>query len=253
MRSLRLLAAAVFLAAAVPSAAVEYPRRENRAWSLGERLVFQIKFGPLSAGTAEMAVEDRVTLSGRSAYRIRSTARSADWFFYRVRDTVISYLDEGGLFSWKYEKHLREGQYRNDEVSTFRQQADTPVVVRVLNGARQEPMPIPRYAKDVLGALYYVRTMTLRPGESVEVPISDGRKNYDLRVTVDRRERVRTPAGTFDCVVVEPRLESEGIFVKKGRMWVWLTDDARHMPVRMKAEIPVGSIEAFLQSYTSGR
>lgn len=240
-------------AAGAPAGAVDYPSRPQGAWSLGERLVYQVKFGPLTAGTAELSVADRITFARRPTYRIQSTARSADWFFYRVRDTVVSYLDEGGLFSWKYEKHLREGSYRNDEVSTFRHQSDTPTILRTLNGARQEPMPFPRFATDVLGALYVVRTMRLEPGRTVEIPVSDGRRNYDLQVNVERRERVRVPAGEFDCVVVEPRLESEGIFVRKGRMWVWMTDDARHMPVKLKAEIPVGAIEVVLESHTPGR
>ena len=246
-------AAAGLLVLCAAAGAVEYPAASNRAWSLGERLGFKIKFGPLAVGTAELVVEDLVRVSGRPTYRIRSTARSADWFFYRVRDTVVSYSDTGGLFSWKYEKHLREGQYRNDEVSVFRHQADTPVVRRVLNGERQEPMEVPRFAADSLGALYRVRTLRLEPGRSVTIPVSDGRKNYDLEVVVEARERVETPAGVFDCVRVEPRLESDGIFVRKGRMRVWMTDDARHLPVRLKAEIPVGSIEALLESHTPGR
>lgn len=246
-------AAIVLFAASAAAGAIRYPTRDNRAWSLGERLVFQVRFGPIRAGTAEMAVEDRITFAGRPTYRIRTSARSADWFFYRVRDTVISYLDAGGLFSWKYEKHLREGDYRNDEISTFRHQADTPVVLRVKNGEREDPMEFPRFSADVLGALYVVRTLPLEVGRTVVIPVSDGRRNYDLHVEVERRERVLVPAGAFDCVVVEPKLESEGIFRKKGRMWVWFTDDARHLPVKMKTEIPVGSIEAVLESHQAGR
>jgi hypothetical protein len=107
--------------------------------------------------------------------------------------------------------------------------------------------------QDVLSAFYYVRTQPLAPGDSLEVPNHSDGKNYPLMVRVLRRETITVPAGTFTCLVVEPLLKTAGLFKQEGRLTIWLTDDARKMPVLMKGKVTVGSIVAELESFRMGR
>ena len=76
---------------------------------------------------------------------------------------------------------------------------------------------------------------------------SDG-KLYPLKVLIHRREEIRVPAGRFNCIVVEPMLEGEGIFNQTGRITIWLTDDDRRIPVRVRSKVFVGSISIRLVS-----
>jgi hypothetical protein len=102
---------------------------------------------------------------------------------------------------------------------------------------------------DILSSLYRVRATPLTVGRNMRVSIyADGRL-YAATVNVLRRETVTVRAGTFSCLVVEPILQSEAIFVQKGRLWIWLTDDERRIPVLMQSAIPVGKITAELVSY----
>jgi len=98
----------------------------------------------------------------------------------------------------------------------------------------------------VLSAFYYVRTQPLPNGATLLLPTHDNKKSYDMEVKVHRRERVQVPAGTFDCVVVEPMLKSEGVFKSKGSILVWLSDDERRIPVLVRSKVPVGSISVSL-------
>ena len=77
--------------------------------------------------------------------------------------------------------------------------------------------------------------------------------SYEMRVVVHSRERVRTPAGEFDCVQVEPMLAEEGLFRHEGRVTIWLTDDRVHMPVRVESRVVVGSIHAELTAFRLGQ
>jgi hypothetical protein len=79
----------------------------------------------------------------------------------------------------------------------------------------------------------------------VTFPVNDGGRTYDVSVEVQASEEIRTPAGTFQTLRLEPRV-FEGLFRKKGRMFVWLTDDAEKMPVQVKARINIGTITASL-------
>ena len=61
-----------------------------------------------------------------------------------------------------------------------------------------------------------------------------------------RREKIALPLGTFETIVVKPLMKSEGIFSRKGDILIWLTDDAKHIPVQMQTKVVVGSITATL-------
>jgi hypothetical protein len=219
----------------------------NDAFGVGERLEFSIGYGLIDAGTATMEVLDVAEVRGRPVYRITTTATSNRFFdsFYKVRDTMRSLVDVLGLFSWRYEKHQREGDYRRDQVVVFEQD---------LGFAHDGPdtLDIPEYAQDVLSAFYYVRAQTLHVGDTLVLPNMTDRKNYDLEVIVHGREKIHTPAGTFDCLKVEPLLQAAGLFRHEGKITVWLTDDRLHMPVLMRSRVVVGSIHAELTAYRFG-
>ncbi|HKJ89286.1 MAG TPA: DUF3108 domain-containing protein, partial [Gammaproteobacteria bacterium] len=61
------------------------------------------------------------------------------------------------------------------------------------------------------------------------------------------RERIDTVLGKdTPTVKVRPRLKTDGVFSRKGKLWVWFTDDERHIPVRMRSKIAIGSVTARL-------
>jgi hypothetical protein len=78
------------------------------------------------------------------------------------------------------------------------------------------------------------------------------RKNYALEVRVLRIETISVPAGKFECFVVEPILKASGLFQHQGRLTVWITKDARMLPVKMSGKIVVGSVEAVLSNVVPG-
>jgi len=61
-----------------------------------------------------------------------------------------------------------------------------------------------------------------------------------------RKEKIKTSLGTFDTIVIKPLMQSEGIIDKKGEMFIWLTDDNRLLPVKMKTKVKIGSVTATL-------
>ena len=210
----------------------------------GEKLIFNVQYGLITAGEATLEVRTIAKINGRPCYRIVSDARSNDFFskFFEVRDRYESYMDTTELYSLRYEKHIREGKFKRDESVEFDQ-----VVHRATY--RDKVVPIPPRAQDVLSALYYVRTLPLEVGQTISLANHTDGKNYPLMVKVHGRERVKVDAGEFDCLVVEPILRGPGIFTQKGRLMVWLTDDERRMPVLMKSKVVIGHVAAILKSY----
>jgi uncharacterized protein DUF3108 len=101
-------------------------------------------------------------------------------------------------------------------------------------------------AHDVLSSFYHLRMRDLAPGMSFDIENHVDRKNYPVRFNVERRERVKVPAGEFDCLVVQPVLRTPQLFQHKGKIWIWLTDDERKIPVQMKSELVVGAFSIVL-------
>lgn len=221
---------------------------DNLAFGVGEFLKFDLNYGFINAGTATLEVSELVDHNGRPAYRLVSTANSNKFFssFYPVRDRAESILDAVGLFSWRFDKDLREGRYRSHREYDFDQ-----VNHKVFYEA--DTIEIVPYCQDALSTLYFVRTQPLEVGKSILVDnFTDGKK-YPLEIKVHRRESIKTAAGTFNCLVVEPIMRATGIFKHEGKLTVWLTDDRLRLPVLMKSKVVVGAITAELTEYRLGR
>jgi hypothetical protein len=213
----------------------------------GEDLKFTISWNELvKAGTASLKVQGVKMFNGHKVYHIVSTAQSNEILdsFFHVRDRIECYIDTDTYATWKAEKHLVEGEYRRDEVIYYNPEERT--AVRGTNVLRALPN-----AMDALTGFYYVRALDLNVGENLSVNFCDGKINKELTVKVLKKETVEVPAGTFDTIKIEPIMEeTEGIFKAKGRIWIWVTDDAKKMPVMLKSEVEIGDFVAELEEYT---
>lgn len=226
----------------------------NKAFDVGEKLTFDVRYGFITAGHATMQVQNKIVVRDSfPAYQILSTARSTKTFdlFFKVRDSVESVLDTRGIFSWGFKKSLREGAYKFDllvdydqlygkaYIEMIRYHNDEPLRIRK---KEEFELKVPKYVIDILGAFYYVRTQRLRVGDPIYITNHDNKNIYKLKVIIQRREQVKVRAGKFNCIVVQPQLKGDAIFKQKGKLWVWLTDDELKIPVQMKSKAFIGSV-----------
>ncbi|MBM3317475.1 MAG: DUF3108 domain-containing protein [Candidatus Eisenbacteria bacterium] len=212
------------------------------AIQVGEKLTYSVRFGPIRAGEATIEVPRRTVIEGDTCLHILTTAESNNFFstFFHVRDRIESFVTADLLQPRRFEKRLREGDFRADMVVRFDPRNHLAVyddgkIVEILPGAH-----------DILSAFFAVRARRMEPGDSFHLDCHADRKNYPLRTDVLRRERIEVPAGTFDCLVLEPALRTPGLFKQEGTLTVWLSDDERRIPVQMKSKLAIGSIAAVL-------
>jgi Protein of unknown function (DUF3108) len=96
---------------------------------------------------------------------------------------------------------------------------------------------IPACIHDVIGGLFFLRTLSLEPGRSIEIPVSDGKKTVAAKVSALGRESIKVPAGTFKTIRYEAFLFSNVLYRRDGHLYVWLTDDGRKLPVRIQVRL----------------
>jgi hypothetical protein len=226
-------------------------------FGVGECVRMRITYAHLLAGRAALFV--RAGRRGeRDVTEFVAQAESAGFFAwllrFRVRDRTVAAWDADSGCSLAIEKHLHEGRHQRDQVVAFDPEAGTAEVQdAAIRGTRFEVGVCPL---DVLSAFYVTRLRGVSEGAPLELPVFDNGKRYTLGVRLIGRERLNLPAPlgrNTDTLIVEPQLlAGTGLFVKSGRLKIWLTDDARHIPVRMRAKVAVGSVSADLESYEPG-
>jgi hypothetical protein len=93
----------------------------------------------------------------------------------------------------------------------------------------------------VLSGIFYVASLPLTPDATYVFPLNDGGETVEVRAHVEAREQVKTPAGTFATIRVAPEAAS-GVLKNRGRVWIWYSDDARRIPVQMRARMFWGTL-----------
>jgi Protein of unknown function (DUF3108) len=98
---------------------------------------------------------------------------------------------------------------------------------------------------DVITGFYYVQSLPLQVGSTYDFPISDGKVTI-VHVKVEKREQIKVPAGTFATLLLTAEAVA-GPLKSKGRVLVWYSDDASHIPVQMRSKLGWGTLVFRLQ------
>jgi hypothetical protein len=228
--------------------AARYRKVKNDAFSTGERLVFDVNYGFVTAGEAVMEIAALDSLAGRKCFRVEFRVNSLPSFswIYRVEDRYLTFIDMETIAPLRFEQHIREGSFRRDFTADFDQ---VNHVARTSEGE----YPIPPYVHDIMSAFYYARTIdfsAMKTGDVVVLQNFYKDKSYELGVKLLGRQELEVAAGTFNTVVVEPLVREGGLFKSDGRIVIWMTDDERKIPIRVNTKVVIGSIDTELREYS---
>jgi Protein of unknown function (DUF3108) len=198
----------------------------------------------LEAGRVE------VNLGANGARMEVVTAGLADRL-YPVRDSYSVTYDHSLCASASLEDARQGKQHRQIAVTFGAGKAARVERDMLKNGDTVSTAAVetPHCVHDILGALEKLRRTVVGPGGRLALPMTDGKKSAGVEVQVQERETIRTPAGVFTAIRCEAMLFNGVIFRRKARLFVWLTDDARRLPVQIRVQMPfyLGSVTLQLQ------
>lgn len=215
-----------------------------------ETLDYAIEWKLVTAGRARLAWSGEPDGRGDMQLRLRSAGLVSKLF--RVDNEYVSTL-RAGLCVASSHMSASEGARRRDTRISYDSQArkasylERDLVKNTVVLARE--IDIPPCVYDVLGALYHVRTLNLDPGQSVQIPMSDGKKSVLARIEAQAREDVKTPAGVRKTIRFEAFLFNDVLYKRRARVFFWLSDDRQRLPVqiRVRMQIHIGTITLLLE------
>jgi len=222
---------------------------ETNAFTTGEKLIFRVHYGFLDAGEASLTIKDTYdTLGGRLCYHIVGIGKSSGVLdpFFRVRDRYESVIDKQALVPWLFIRRVDEGGYKINETIIFSHAKNTAT-------SEKGTFPIPDNVQDLVSAFYYARSIDFTNAKVGDVfPIQAFLDNevIPLNLKFIGRERIKSKKGYYRCLKFRPMLQEGRVFKDQEDMTVWISDDKNKIPIRVQAEILVGSIKMDIAGYS---
>lgn len=233
----------------VASADSVYRNISNNAWMPGEKLNYRVHYGFVNAGLIEMKIEESlVEISGRQVYHINAKGNSVsgfDWI-YKVRDHFQTYVDEQAIQPLQFVKRMEEGTYKDSDFVLFNYKTKKI-------SSKKGNKDMPKDVQDVISAIYYARTLNIKNAKKGDIfPLNvylDG-EVFNLNIKYMGKETLKTDIGKVHAVKFIPQVVADRIFKDNNALELWVSDDENKVPLRVKAELLVGSVKIDLTSYS---
>ena len=224
------------------------PPPSGYAFPTKQTLNYTVDWRVFSAAVATFQIEQQGTTQ-----KITATADTvgAVTMLFPVVDRFQSAFDTKSGCSTGFSKQTLEGRRKISSDLNFNYGQGKQMLIErnlVKGTTKQLTASIPACVTDSLSAIFYVGSHQLVVGQDFRFPLADSMRTVTVTMKVEAKEEVKTPAGTFQTVRVQPTAD-EGVVKNRGKIWIWYTDDARHIPVQVRASLFWGTITARLQSF----
>ena len=243
--------------ATLDSLAALYPTNELAAavpFGPGEQMRYRVEIGWFDVGEGHMTVEALDSVRGNSTYRATMEI-DAGILGLRVHDIYTTFFDVSTLQSWRFLREMNQVTYHATRHYEFYpeegiwENEDKEEGHKDRFGPLGSSLPL-----DDISLIYFLRQMPLEVGKTYTLSRYFKKDGNPLMIKVLRKERKKVDAGEFDCIVVQPIIQTSGMFSEGGEAEIWLSDDDRRLMVYMKSNIQgfPGALELYLKEYRPG-
>jgi len=239
--------------------AVPAPAQDKKpAFKAGEWLKFRIHYSVLNASYATLQLTND-KIDGIPVYHVVGRGRTTGFasIFFKVDDTYESYFDKKDGKPYRFIRKIDEGGYTKDIEIDFHYNEEKAVLKDNKHGTQMD-IPVHDDIQDLLSAFYYLRNKYslngLEIGKSIDTDILfDDDGVYKFKLKFLGKEVVRTKFGKVECLKFRPLVQSGRVFKEKESLTLWVSNDLNKIPIRIKANLAVGSLKADLDAFNGLR
>ena len=228
--------------------------QQESAFGNGEWFKFKMSYsGFLKAGNATLTVKDS-KLNNKDVYHVVGkgwTTGMIKWFF-KVKDRYESYFDKKTIMPYKFVRNIDEGGHTKDLEIDFDQENNKAYVNNKKHNKKTVIDTKPNI-QDMVSTFYYLRnnldTETLKPGDEVRVDMFFDEENYGFKLQYLGEETIDTEFGEIESLKFRPYVMAGRVFKEEESLTLWVSKDKNKVPLRIKADLAVGSLRADLEAF----
>jgi hypothetical protein len=234
-------------------ATVSFDSRKEDSYDVGEWFKFRIHYGFVNAGYATLEVKD-ATINNKKAFHVigKGYTTGMSRFFFKVDDLYESYIDKETGNPQQFVRKINEGGYIKNQEGFFNHSGNKVLVKDYKNNTEKATI-IPKNTQDILSTFYYLRNHPnidkLKVGESIAIDMFFDDETTKFKLKFIGRENLNTKFGDVKAMIFRPLVQSGRVFKEQESLTVWISDDDNKLPLRVKANLAVGSIKADIDSY----
>jgi hypothetical protein len=223
------------------------PADQRVPFAVGETLTYDVSWSSfMTAGQATLAVQERTSSAGGAAYHIVADGRPTALVsqLYTLYYKVETWLDASNLLPRRASTYSEEGRRKRTKSTTFDQRAHKAVYD---GGGSRRSFTVPPLTQDPLAALYVLRTLGIRHGTVLSMPVVNDGELHRVTLTAGALEPIDCGLGRVRALRVDVKAtDSKGEPVGRD-MTIWLTTGARQVPVQIRGDLPFGSFRLLLR------
>jgi hypothetical protein len=221
----------------------------------GERVTYSLRYLGLTAARLSLEVGQPEQAWGTRTWPLRCDTRT-EWLFrlYPIDDQFTTWWDPLTQRTVAHELHADEGHQRRRQQVIFHHGGGRALVRQQAHGEpeREKELPIAAGSHDIASAAFALRSAPLELGRSFSIPVFTGEKSFTLTATVVERLTLATPLGRREVFQLDVATDFSGKVKARRPTRVYLTTDPAHVPVRIEAELVLGTVEAEIVEYHAG-
>lgn len=223
------------------------------AYKGGEWFKFRIHYGFFNASYATLEVNE-TSLNDRPVYHIEGIGKSTGLLslFFKVDDNYQTYIDRRTGKPYKFIRKINEGGYTKDLEIDFDHKANRAHVLNKKTNSRHT-YSVPNNVHDMLSAFYYIRNQIngkeLKPGDEMRLNMFIDDENLDFKLVFIGKEVLKTKFGKVATLKFRPYVLAGRVFKEKESLTIWVSDDKNKVPLKIEADLAVGSLDADLEAY----
>ncbi|MGB6725491.1 MAG: DUF3108 domain-containing protein, partial [Terracidiphilus sp.] len=163
---------------------------------------------------------------------------------FKVNDKFQSTFDREKGCTYEFDKQTSEGRRQVNQtlrVDYDQKKSYLDEKNLVTKQTKHIETPVNGCLTDLLTGVFYAASQPMELGKSFMIPVADPQRIVPVTMKVEGREEIKTTLGTFKTLRVQPTADA-GVVKNRGNIWIWYTDDDRHLPVQMRARLFWGTI-----------
>ena len=226
---------------------------QENAYTTGEWFKLRIHYGMVNAGYATLEIKEAVKNNKKVHHVVgKGWTVGMTKFFFKVEDNYESYFDKETGRPYQFVRKIDEGgHFKNQE--GFFDQTKNSVLVKDYKHNTEKTFNVPGEVQDIMSSFYYLRNHPkidkLNVGESISMDMFFDEETTKFKLKFLGREDINTKFGKVSCMIFRPYVQAGRVFKEEESLTVWISDDDNKIPIRLKANLAVGSIKADIDAF----